>query len=103
MEGILIAAISGLFTLAGVFLNHYLGKEKKAKRNTKRTVQTAVSTRDTPDRKVQPRQKPEQSRVTTTEASGEFVFFKKPSWWALSFFVLAVSVGAGFFVRWVVE
>ncbi len=99
MDEILTPIISGLFMLAGVLLSYYLGKERKAKR----TDQTAVSTRDTSDRKVQSRQKPEQSHVATTEPSRKVAFFKKPSWWALSFFVLAVSVGAGIFVRWVVE
>ena len=99
MEGILIAIISGLFGLAGIWLNNHLRGRKSAKPAPQPTesIQEAMTTLTPPKQKAPPR------GTRSEEKPEKVVFFRMPSWWILTTGVIAVSIGAAFFVRWVVD
>jgi len=99
MEGILIAIISGLFGLAGIFLNNYLRERKKAKPIPQPSVpKQRAKTKVTPSKQESPI-----VGIPRKEESKRAVFFRMPSWWALTSVVMAVSIGAAFLARWIIE
>lgn len=99
MDGILIAIISGVFSLAGIWLNNYL-KERKSAKSVPQPAESIqkVTTTVTP-----PKQKAPPLEVPPKEKSERVVFFRMFSWWILTTTVIAVSIGAAFFARWIFE
>lgn len=105
MEGVLIAVISGLFGLAGIWLSHYLQekKEEKGKTHLKALLQpskrtkTAIAMEATTIPASPPNEK------SSDEQTEEIVFVRTPSWWLLSVSVIAACIGAAFFSGWVLE
>lgn len=99
MEGILIAIISGLFSLAGIWLNDYLRKRKSAKR----TPQPAERDQEAATAVTLAKQETPARGIPSIEKLGRAAFFKMPSWWLLMTAVMTVSIGAAFFARWIIE
>ena len=99
MEGILIAVISGLFSLAGIWLSHYLKEGQKA-RESGEMQESAPAPSSTRAARVREKKKRDGS---STDEPDEFAPLSQPVWWLLSLAVVALSIGGAFFARWVVN
>jgi hypothetical protein len=105
MEGILIAVITGIFSLTGIWLNNYL-REKK---NTQDKQQSIIPSNET--KKVREVKKKETVNtkkespyaVASNERHERSNFFKWPYWWIFILTVLIITLGASFFAKWIIN
>ncbi|MBN3034218.1 MAG: hypothetical protein JW861_01415 [Bacteroidales bacterium] len=100
MEGILIAIITGIFSLTGIWLSHYLKERKDA-----RTIHQPDKPEPVSVPKVIPTKKkaPHIFWQPEKREAEKISFLKKPSWWFLSAGMVALCIGAAFFARWIIS
>ena len=98
MEGIIIAIISGLFGLAGIWLSHHL-KERKSE-PTKPPART-IGANQHGTQAINAEQVERLPRQEGGAVTG-YVFYQELSWWILLPLISIFSIGGALFAGWFV-
>lgn len=104
MKEIIGPIISGIFSLAGIWLGYYLA-DRRDLRKKRQGLQEARPA--TPERQGETTGTPSRVRPSPrVRASGEpeeVVFLRTPSWWLLSAGIVALSIAAALFSQWIID
>lgn len=89
-EGIILAIISGIFSLTGVWLTHYL----QGVRNNSKSLK---ETEELDEKNTKEPQNPKNSEITFKQ------YLTNPLWWLIIILIISLTIGSAFFAQWIIN